>query len=163
MIWFTCGLEKYPENTKKKYSGLMCHWRKGEDPFHCYDFYFKQRMVPMIFNGKDKVHNELLKKHYQRDRIRPHDVPKNMDFQNAKDFRIWDYGCQFIHFFILDWSQNPAKDYRFDSCSLRLSSTDDNDWEIEFHPSRKLEVMKFVENNWKTLTLDDLEKFNKLS
>lgn len=161
MNWFTCHLEKYPENTKSKYSGLMCHWRPGPDSFHCYDFCFKQRMIPIEFDSKDKVNNRRLEKAYLKDRIRPWDDVKLLDGQVAKDFRIWDYGCQFIHFVLLDYRYFPSEAWRNEYCILKISSTDDNDWEIQFRPSNKLEIMKFIQNNWKTLTLDDLENFNK--
>jgi hypothetical protein len=117
-------------------------------------------MVPLIFDSKDKVNNKRLSKEYQRNRIRPHDLIQNLDLQHSKEFRIWDYGCQFIKFYILDWRNNPVTSYRFDSCSLRIASTDDNDWEIEFNPSKLEEVMKFVQKNWRKLTLNDLENLN---
>ena len=148
MNWFTCGLEKYLD--KKKYSRLMGTWLKEEDT---YNFYYKQKMLPLELNPKQ--FKEHLKDKLQESTWRnDHSI---IDRQQVKEFLIWDHGCQFIHFRIYDYRNYPVPAYRGNYCRLVLVSTDDNDWEVQFHSDLLREVMKYIQKNHKHLTLGMIE------
>lgn len=148
MNWFTCDLEKYID--KKKHSGLMGTWLRDKSflPNTVYNFYYKQRMLPTEnIKSTRKQLAEKIQEATWRNNL------NLIDRQNFKEFLIWDYGCQFIHFRIYDYRNYTPAVYSGDYCRLVLISTDDKDWEIEFHSDLLHKVMKFIQNNFKYLTL----------
>lgn len=132
----TCNLHGFPPNTKKKYSGLLNHWRNVGKEFNGYDtleFAFKQRVLL-----KD---NEW-------------DLSKFDKKQKLLDkyvlFNLFDYDSQFIVFSITS------------ELAFRLRSTDDGEFYCEFETEeQKKLVMKFVENNFKTMTFESLGEYIK--
>ena len=136
----TCNLHGFPPNTKKKYSGLLNHWRNIGKEFNGCDtleFAFKQRVLP-----KD---NEW-------------DLSKFDKKQKLLDkyvlFNLFDYDSQFIVFVIITYSEHETL--------FRLRSTDDGEFfcTLETEEQKKL-VMKFVENNFKTMTFESLGEYLK--
>lgn len=160
MDWFTCELEKYPPSTKSKYVGMMGQWLKDKDysdSNRVWNFFFKQKMIPVTFDCKDPINNAILYHQYLRDKKKSSNPL--IDKQQVKDYLIRDYGCQFIHFRIYDYTNYFYQPFRGDYCRLVLVSTDDNDWEVYFHLKYLLKVMSFIRQNYKKLTLKRIEDF----
>lgn len=160
MDWFTCELEKHPPDTKSKYVGMMGQWLKDKDysdSNRVWNFFFKQKMIPVIFDYKDPINNGILYQQHLEDKKKSSNPL--IDKQQVKDYLIKDYGCQFIHFRIYDYTNYFYQPFRGDYCRLVLISTDDNDWEVSFKSRWISDVKNFISKNYKKLTLQLIENF----
>lgn len=146
-----CGLQGFPPNTKKKYSGLIGNWIWIE--YYIDDQYESKTWE---FGWKQKaLKSEPLWKYYYKG-IKEKDLYKLKSTVNTnKNYLIDDYSSCFIVFRLYLLKKNKETI----SCSISLDSTYDGEFRIQFNEKYILDVKKFFIKNYKTLTLDKILEY----
>lgn len=150
-----CGLQGYPKNTKKLYSGLVGNWIYAIDYYNPFtgiknerwEFGWKQKALKL-----EPLHTYYGKGFSKKDikELRKH-------IHNYKEYLIDDYKSCFVVFCIGLYTRNN----KVIRCVLSLDSTDDGEFLLEFNHQHINTVKRYFKDNYKTLTLEKIEEFIK--